>query len=121
MKYLLSIYANTENWAILTPAEQEAIFAGHAAFQKEITDSGEFVYGAPLADPGTAQTVTGRAGETRVVDGPFAESKEHLAGYYLVDCDSQQRAVELAAKMPDTRIGNSIEVRALLDMGGQEM
>jgi hypothetical protein len=121
MKYLLSIYSNPASWAVLTDAEREGLLGEYAAFSKEITETGEYVDGAPLADPTTAQTVRVRSGNTDVVDGPFAESKEHLAGYYVVDVASRERAAELAAKIPDARF-NAIEVRALLDMGGgQEM
>ena len=120
MRYLLSIYTNPANWDALTPSEREGMLAEYFAFTKEITESGEFLDGAQLADISGAQTVRVRGGETRVVDGPFAESKEQLAGFYLVECDSPKRAAELAAKIPDARY-NAVEVRALLDQGGQEM
>jgi hypothetical protein len=120
MKYLLSIYSNPANWAALSQTERDGLMGEYAAFSKEIVDSGEYVDGAPLADPGTALTVRVRSGSTEVVDGPFAESKEQLAGYYIVECDDVKRAAELAAKIPDARF-NAVEVRALLDMGGQEM
>jgi hypothetical protein len=120
MKYLLSIYTNPANWEALSPSERDTMMSEYFAFTQEITESGEFLDGDQLADHNTAQTVRVRAGGTQVVDGPFAESKEHLAGFYLVECDSPKRAAELAAKIPDARY-NAIEVRALLDNGGQEM
>ncbi|HEV8559665.1 MAG TPA: YciI family protein [Actinophytocola sp.] len=120
MKYLLSIYSNPANWAVLPESERDGLMAEYAVFSKEIMDSGELVDGAPLADFSTAQTVRVRSGSPEVVDGPFAESKEHLAGYYIVECGSQARAVEIALRIPDARF-NAVEVRALLDMGGQEM
>jgi hypothetical protein len=120
MKYLLSIYSNPVSWAVLTDAEREGLMHEYFAFTKEITDTGEYLDGAPLADPATAQTVRVRSGHAEVVDGPFAESKEHLAGYYIIDVASPARAAELAAKIPDARY-NAVEVRALMDMGGQEM
>ncbi|MGH3858256.1 YciI family protein [Actinokineospora sp.] len=119
-KYLLSIYSNPANWATLSDAERDGLMGEYGAFTQEIVDSGEFVDGAPLADPTTSSTVRVRSGSADVVDGPFAESKEHLAGYYIVDCVSQERAVELAAKIPDARF-NAVEVRAVMDLGGQEM
>jgi hypothetical protein len=120
MKYILSIYTNPANWATLTESERQGLMAGYATLTKEIVDSGEYVDGAPLADYSTAQTVRVRSGRTDVVDGPFAESKEHLAGYYVVECESRERAVAIAARIPDARY-NAVEVRALLDAGGQEM
>src|SRR5262245_33812450 len=120
MKFLLSIYSNPANWATLTDAERDGLMAEYFAFTKEIADSGELIDGAPLSDPSAARSVRVRSGVTDVVDGPFAESKEHLAGYYLVECDDEKRAVELAAKIPDARF-NVVEVRAVLDMAGQEM
>ncbi|HVK22509.1 MAG TPA: YciI family protein [Actinokineospora sp.] len=120
MKYLLSIYSNPANWETLSEEERDGLMAEYGKFSQEIAESGELVDGAPLGDPSAGNTVRVRDGRTDVVDGPFAESKEHLAGYYIVDCVSQERAVELAAKIPDARF-NSIEVRAVLDMGGQEM
>jgi hypothetical protein len=120
MKFLLSIYSNPANWATLSQEEQDGLMGEYFAFTKEIADSGELIDGSPLADPGTARTVRVRSGATDVIDGPFAESKEFLAGYYLIDCETEERAVELAAKIPDARF-NAIEVRAVLDMSGQEM
>jgi hypothetical protein len=120
MKFLLSIYTNPANFDTLSKAEQDGLMAEYFAFNKEVTESGELVDGAPLTDPSTARTVRVRSGAADVVDGPFAESKEHLAGYYLLECDSEDRALELAAKIPDARY-NAVEVRGVLDMGGQEM
>jgi hypothetical protein len=117
-KYLLSIYSNPANWAALPEAERDGLLAEYGKFTQEIIDSGELVDGAPLADPTTANTVRNAGAD--VVDGPFAESKEHLAGYYIVECATQERAVELAARIPDARF-NAVEVRAVMDMGGQEM
>lgn len=120
MKFLLSIYTNPANWSTLTQEEQDGLMGEYVALSKELTESGELIDGSPLSDPNTAHTVRVRSGVTDVVDGPYAESKEYLAGYYLVECDSEDRALELAAKIPDARF-NAIEVRAVLDMAGQEM
>jgi hypothetical protein len=120
MKFLLSIYTNPANWEKLPPSERDSLMNGYFAFTKEITESGEFIDGAQLADVSTAQVVRVRQSFSQVVDGPFAESKEQLAGYYLVECDSQKRALELAARIPDAHY-NAVEVRLALDNGGQEM
>lgn len=120
MKYLLLIHTNPANWEALSPSERDGMVSEYFAFTKEIVESGEFINGSQLADPSTAQTVRVRGGGTQVVDGPFAESKEQLAGFYLVECDSPKRAAELAAQIPDARY-NAVEVRPCLDNGGQEM
>jgi len=117
---MLLSYSNPANWEQLSDDERGGLMAEYGAFTKEIVDSGEHVDGAPLADPGTSRTVRVRGGRAEVVDGPFAESKEHLAGYYVVECDSLDRATEVAARIPDARF-NAIEVRPLMDMGGLEM
>lgn len=119
-KYLLLIHTNPANWDALTPSERDAVMTEYFAFSKEIVDSGEFINGSQLADPTAAQTVRVRAGGAQVVDGPYAESKEHLAGFYIVECESPKHAAELAARIPDARWGG-VEVRPLLDNGGQEM
>jgi hypothetical protein len=120
MKYMLLIYSNPENWAALSDAERGGLMGEYGAFTKEIVDSGEFVSGDPLGDISETTTVRVRAGATDVNDGPFVESKEHLAGYYVVDCKDHDRAVALAAKIPDSRFG-AIEIRAVMDMSGAEM
>src|SRR2546421_6710611 len=103
VRYMLLIYSNPANWDNLSEEERGGLMGEYGAFTKEIVDSGEHVDGAPLGDPGTSRTVRVRGGRTDVVDGPFAESKEQLAGYYVVECDSLDRAVQVAAKIPDAR------------------
>jgi hypothetical protein len=88
----------------------------YMAFTQGIVDSGEFVAGDPLLGPETATTVQVRDGATTTTDGPFAEVKEHLAGYYIVDVADLDRAIALAAKIPDARTAG-IEVRPIRDMG----
>jgi hypothetical protein len=87
---------------------------------EEIEASGEFVNGAALADPATARTVRVRDGVPATTDGPFAESKEQLAGYYVLDCESMERAVEIAARDPAARLW-SVEVRPVMAEQGLEM
>jgi hypothetical protein len=120
MKYMLLIYSNPENWATLPEAERNGLMAEYGTFTQEIVESGEFVSGDPLADVSSASTVRVRGGDTDISDGPFIESKEHLAGYYVVDCKDLDRALALAAKIPDVRFG-AIEVRTVMDMSGTEM
>ena len=113
MKYMLLIYTDP---AAFNPAEGEKTMAEYMAFTQEIQDSGEMVAGDPVQGAETATTVRVRDGKRTTTDGPFAETKEVLGGYYIVDVKDLDRAVELAAKIPDARTG-SVEVRPVLDMG----
>ena len=117
---MLLIYSNPANWAALPEAERNGLMAEYGTFTKDIVDSGEFVSGDPLAGTETASTVRVGQGGAEVTDGPFVESKEHLAGYYVVDVKDLDRALALAARIPDARFGG-VEVRPVLDMSGVEM
>lgn len=114
MKYLLMICLNPANWDDLTEDERREVFRSHDEFQRIITESGEMVTTEALADPSHSVTVRTIDDAPAVTDGPFAESKEYLAGYYLVDCESRDRATELAALLPEIRFG-AVEVRPLMN------
>jgi hypothetical protein len=120
MKYLLMIYMNDDIFEALTEDERNAVFAGHDEFVPRIKDSGEFVGTAALSNPSQSRTVRVRDGATSATDGPYVEAKEYLAGYYAVDCDSMDRAIELAAMIPDARL-TAIEVRPVMDESGLEI
>lgn len=129
MKYMLLIRGNPAAWGhpmflyqqeTLTPEEREERMAAFTALIEEITESGELVESAPLAAPETSKTVRVRDEDVLTTDGPYLEAKEHLAGYFVVDCDSVERAVELASRFPDARYG-AVEVRPIMDMSGLEM
>jgi hypothetical protein len=119
MKYMLLIYSEPGAEGAETEAEQEAIMGEWFAFTQRIVDSGEMVAGDPLQGVETAVTVSVRNGETVVTDGPFAETKEILGGYYLVDVDSQARAEELGAQLPSARYGRT-EIRPLMVLPGAD-
>jgi hypothetical protein len=114
MKYMLLIHTDPSTWQ--DPDDARAMMGEYMGFTQAIVDSGEFVAGDPLQGPETATTVKVRAGSTTTTDGPFAEVKEHLAGYYIVDVKDLDRALELAAKIPDARSAG-IEVRPIADFG----
>jgi hypothetical protein len=120
MKYMLLIYSNPANWGSLPEAERAALNEAYGTFTQEIMGTGEFVNGDPLGDLSAATTVRVRGGSTDVTDGPYVESKEHLVGYYTVECKDLDRALALAAQIPDARFGG-VEVRPVLDMGTAEM
>lgn len=119
MKYLLLIYSNPTSWAHLS-RHMEQSMREHYAINAELVESGEGVGGAALADPVNTRTIKVRDGVATVTDGPYLEAKEHLAGYYLVECDSQQRAIEIAARIPDAKY-NAVEVRPVMNPNGMEM
>lgn len=114
MKYLLVLNINPDVIAALPEAEQEAIGSGHQKFMDTIKASGEFHSTVALQQPAQSAVVTVQNGLPAVTDGPFVESKEFLGGYYLVDVASRERALELAAMIPDAAIeGLGVEVRGV--------
>ena len=123
MKYLLLIYHNPgtrQIWDTLSEAQQAEGLAAYAALNEELAASGELIATEALAEPTLARRVTVREGQTMTSDGPFAEVKEHLAGFYLVDCESMERAVEIAARIPEAPVAQ-IEVRPVMTYSGLEM
>jgi hypothetical protein len=121
VKYMLLIFNRPGFVEELTEAERDALFADVDTIMKELNESGEWVGGEALADPSTTKTVRERGGQPAVTDGPFLEAKEHFAGYLTVDCESEERAVEIAKRWPDVRYGGHMEVRALMNDSGTEM
>jgi hypothetical protein len=115
MKYMLLIHNRPEFVESLSEQERTALFGEVDAIMKELTDSGELVGGQALASPAQTRTVRLRHGAVEVTDGPFVESKEQFAGYLTVDCDSAERAAEIAARWPDVRFGGAMEVRAIVN------
>ncbi|GAA3121995.1 YciI family protein [Streptosporangium carneum] len=115
MKHLLLIYMNPTVWDALSDGERNEVMQGHDDFYKTVTESGELVSREAITYPAETATVRVRDGVREVTDGPHLEGKEFLAAYYLVDCESKERAIELAALIPDARI-NAVEVRPLIDL-----
>ena len=115
MHYALLIYASEQEWANQTEEQSQAVNQEYMAFTKDIIDRGLMKGGEALQGTATATTVRVRDGETLTTDGPFAETKEQLGGFYLVDCKDLDEAIELAARIPDVRRG-SIEVRPVMEI-----
>jgi len=115
MKYMLLIYTDPADGP-KTQAEGEKLTADYAAFTQEIIDSQELVVGDALQGADTATVVRLRSGTVATTDGPFAETKEHLVGYYVVEVPDLDRALALAARIPGAATG-SVEVRPIRDMG----
>jgi len=123
VKYLILIYSNPRSlavWEGLSDAQRVEFGRGHLALTEALAASGELIVSEGLADPMLAKRVSVREGRTLTTDGPFAEVKEHLAGFYLIECESIDRAVEHAARVPDAALGE-VEVRPVLDLGGMEL
>jgi len=123
MKYLLLIYHNPgtrQIWESLSEAQQAEGLSAYAALNEDLAASGELIVAEALADPALGKGVTIRDGQVMTSDGPFAEAKEQLAGVYLVDCESIDRAVEIAARIPEAPAA-LIEVRPILTYSALEM
>ncbi|MBB6404240.1 YciI family protein [Arthrobacter sp. AZCC_0090] len=115
MKYLLMMQVDPDVLASLSASQSEEIGKGHGAFIDEITASGEFILTQALGDPSKSSVVRSSGGVPEIHDGPFLEAKEFLGGFYLVDVDSKERALELAKLIPDAKIdGLAIEVRPIM-------
>jgi hypothetical protein len=96
-----------------------ALGSGHGAFIQSLKESGELITTQALADPSQAAVVSVRGGQPVVTDGPFVESKEYFGGFYLIDVEGRERAIELAAQIPDAAIeGLGVEVRQVMFSDG---
>ena len=115
MKYLCLIYQDEKALAGMTKADGEKFYGEYMVFTEDIKKSGHHVGGDPLHPTATATTVRVRDGKTVTTDGPFAETKEQLGGYYMIDARDLNEAIQIAARIPSARFG-SIEVRPIREM-----
>jgi hypothetical protein len=125
VKYMILIHSNPhfhERWAKLSATERDDFGRRHYALSDALADSGELIVSEGLADPSLGKRVTARDGQTMTTDGPFAEVKEHLAGFYLVECEceGEERALAIAAQVPDA-VWGLVEVRPVLDRHPEDM
>jgi hypothetical protein len=116
MRYLLLIYGPPFDPSSVPPEVMEGQNAAYAAYTKDVLDRGIMKGGEALQPSTAATSVRVRDGETLVTDGPFAETKEELGGFYLFDCKDLDEAIELAARIPGAQQG-TIEVRPILELG----
>jgi hypothetical protein len=115
MKYMLIMHTNPVIWDSLSEEERNGVMEGHGPLLETIKASGEMISTAALAPPAESATVRVRGGVPVITDGPYLEAKEFLAGYYLVECETKERAYELAAMVPDASIeGLGVEVRPII-------
>ena len=112
MKYLCLIYSDEKTWERMPKAEVDAVMGEYFAFTDDIKQNGKYIAGDALQPTPTATTVRVRNGKISATDGPFAETKEQLGGYYLIDAKDLNDAIGVAAKIPSARIG-SVEVRPI--------
>jgi hypothetical protein len=118
MKYMLLIYQNPANWSDLPPSERDAVMQDAGAIVGELTQSGELIGGDALGDSTQTKTVRVRNGVPAVTDGPFLEAKEHLVGYCTIDCETPERALEIATRWPDARHW-AVELRPVISDGSE--
>jgi hypothetical protein len=117
MRYMLLCYDDMDAWekagdAALKAAMQEAVQLTH-----ELNAKGQYVSASPLHAVSTATSVRVRDGKRLVTDGPFAETREHLGGYYIIDVPDLDEAIRIAARHPGARVG-TVEIRPIMDLPG---
>lgn len=115
MRYMLLIYADPTAYNGMSDEEQGALYQEYFTVTEEMGKRGVRESGEPLQPVKTATTVRVRNGKSILTDGPFAETKEHLVGYYILSCKNLDEALEIASKIPDARFG-SIEVRPIQEI-----
>jgi hypothetical protein len=119
VKYACLIYSSQEEWDALPPEEHARVYERSGELERELTSSGRLARGAELQPASTATTVRVRGGETIVTDGPFAETREQLGGFLVLECESMEEALEVARRIPSAERG-AIEVRRESPAGGGE-
>jgi hypothetical protein len=112
MKYLCLIYDEESKWGAMPKEQMDAMMGEYGAFTEGIKKSGQYIGGNPLQPTRTATTVRVRQGKISTTDGPFAETKEQLGAYYLINAKDLNEAIQVASHIPSARIG-SIEVRPI--------
>jgi hypothetical protein len=120
MKFMLLIYDNPDTREVFFGEGGKEMRDEMDALMAELSASGEFVGGEGLADPSHTKSVRPVDGVPAITDGPLAEAKEHFGGYLIVDCDSVERAAEIAARWPNARFA-AMEVRPIMEPGGDDV
>jgi hypothetical protein len=114
MKYLLMIYADEHAFEAMNEDERHEVYAAYDELMKDLSAKGQSLAADELQPTSTATTVQVRNGERLITDGPYAETKEQLGGYFLIDVDDLDAAIDIAARIPSVRSG-SIEVRPIAE------
>ena len=111
MQYLLMCCFDEKQWENLPEAQREGIMREYGELVRDLVKSGHHLAGAKLRSTSTATTVRGKNGKPAIVDGPFAETKEQLGGYHLVECKNLDEAISIAKRIPTLPFGGTVEVR----------
>jgi len=114
MKYLLLIYDEEQTWQALGEAAQQPIYGEYRQLIEELTSKGQFLAGSQLQPTSTATSIRVRDGKQMVTDGPFAETREQLGGYFLIEAKDLDEAISIAGRVPSARMG-TIELRPLVE------
>ena len=114
MRYMLLIYLDEQS---VSEAEREHCYVESAQFAHQLNSSGQYLAAAPLHPSSTATSVRVREGKRLVTDGPFAETREHLGGYFLVNARDLDEAISIASKIPGARLG-TVEIRPVMEITG---
>ena len=117
MRYMLLCYDDGPAWERLGETAHQAAIEEAVRLTHELHDKGQYILASPLEATSTAKSVRVRDGKPLITDGPFAETREHLGGFYLIEADSQDEALAIAARHPGARLG-TVEVRPLLEISG---
>lgn len=113
MQYLLMCCFDEDLWARLPDTQRDEVMQRYGELHRDLVGSGRYCGGARLESSSTATTVRERNGKPLITDGPFAETKEQLGGYHLVECKDLDEAISIAQRIPTLRVGGSVEVRPL--------
>jgi len=114
MKYMLLVYGDEQAW---DEAEREQCYQDSAQIAHEIKATGQYLAAAPLHPVATATSVRVRDGKRLVTDGPFAETREQLGGYFIIDVKDLDEAIEIAGRLPSARLG-TVEIRPIMEIPG---
>jgi hypothetical protein len=118
MKYMLLIHDEEQAWGKMSQEEQQRIYGEYGQFTQQLKADGHHLSSSQLQPTSMATSVRVRDGKRLVTDGPFAETREQLGGYYLVEARDLDEAIGIAARIPSARMG-TIEVRPIVEMGAQ--
>ena len=117
MKYCLLIHDDEAMWGGMSDEDRSQLYKEYGEFSDDLVARGLMRGGDQLQPTSTATTVRVQGGKTLTTDGPFAETKEQLGGFYIIECDNLDQAIEAASQIPSTRVGGVIEVRPIADQG----
>ncbi len=117
MKYMLLIHDDEQAWGKLSESERQLIFGEYGQFTQQIKSSGHYLAGAQLQPTSTATSVRVRNGKRLLTDGPFAETREQLGGYFLIDAKNLDDAISIAGRIPAARVG-TVEIRPVMEIAG---